>query len=171
MPFCDAHLLSIRLCLTQLKNLSWLLLLREREHLGTFFRTPFCASAQWQKNLLSIKVINCLIGGVSNPHCKICLCQIHKTLIFFVCCCKPPVVSSCSLTSPCYQAEVCPSRDGVCLPCVLSLPQQSSSASEEGTPHPLGAEPLGVPGGSCNVEDFMKCTVMNLPSGILFLNP
>lgn len=139
VPFCDAHLLNIRLCLTQLQNLSWLLLLREREHLRTFFRTPFCASAQWQKNLLSIKVINCLIGGVSNPHCKICLCQIHKTLIFFVCCCKPHVVWSCSLTSPCYQAEVCASRDGVCLPCVscvLSLPQQGSSASDMGTPLP-----------------------------------
>lgn len=116
-------------------------LLREREHLRIFFRTPFCASAQWQKNLLSIKVINCLIGGVSNPHCKICLCQIHKTLIFFVCCLlsKPPVVWSCSLTSPCYQAEVCASRDGVCLPFVshvLSLPQQGSSASDVGTPHP-----------------------------------
>lgn len=162
VPFCDAHLLNIRLCLTQLKNLSWLLHLREREHLGIFFRAPFCASAQWQKNLLSIKVINCLIGGVSNPHCKICLCQIHKTLIFFVCCCKPPVVWSCSLTSPCYQAEVCASRDGVCLPCgscVLSLPVRREH------PIPLGAEPLGVPSGSCNVEDFIKYTVMNLSSG------
>lgn len=50
---------------------------KKREQLEILFRTPFCASSQWQKNLFSITVINCIIGGVSNPHCKICLCQFY----------------------------------------------------------------------------------------------
>lgn len=140
-------MLNIRLYLIQLKKLSWLLLPRKREQLEAFFRTPFCASAQWQKNLLSIKVINGIIGGVSNSHCKICLCQIYKALIFFVCWCKTPLVWSCSLPSPCYQAEVCASTAGVCFTCVnfvLSLQRFDSCQCIWEYPYPVGpmCEPL-----------------------------